>query len=75
MNLNEGQAKLVLNMIDIGSARGAWRGAELNAIGQLYDYINSHIQSKNQKVVPVNAATVATEPCVEANDAIKVAPK
>jgi hypothetical protein len=50
-------------MIDIGSARGAWRGVELASLGQLYDYIKSHLDGASAKVaeknvVPVNPATV-----------------
>lgn len=56
--LNEAQATLIINMIDIGSARGAWRGNELAAIGQLHDYLKSHINAAPQKPVPVNVSKV-----------------
>ena len=62
VQLNEVQATLIINMIDIGSARGAWRGNELAAIGQLHDHLKSHINASKtqgtQKPVPVNVAQV-----------------
>lgn len=54
VSFNESQAKLMINMIDVGCARGAWRGSELNLIGQLYEHISSHMQVKN----PQNPAVV-----------------
>lgn len=47
---NEAQARVILSIIDIGCARGAWRGPDLAAIGQMYDYINAHLQAKKPAV-------------------------
>jgi hypothetical protein len=62
LELNETQATLIINMIDIGSARGAWRGSELATIGQLHDYLKKQINAGKTvgtpNPVPVNPVPV-----------------
>ena len=48
---NETQAKVILSIIDVGCARGAWRGSDLASIGQMYDYINAHLQQSKKPQV------------------------
>jgi len=49
----------VLVVLDLASSRGAFRGAELQPVGQLYDKINKFLQ-----------AVMPPAPAAEANDSI-----
>ena len=60
VQFNEAQARMLLNIVDVGCMRGAWRGQDLAAIGQIYDYVNAHLQAK--KPTPVQPNVVSNVP-------------
>lgn len=60
VQLNEMQAKILVNLIDVGSQRGAWRGADLTPVGQLHDHIVEGLRAA-QKLATESAPAVKKE--------------
>lgn len=57
----------VLVVMDLASSRGAFRGAELQPVGQLYDKINKFLQAAMPQAAPQDgAASGAGESASEA---------
>jgi hypothetical protein len=69
INLNDLQNVLVV--IDLASNRGAFRGPELQPVGQLYDKINRFLQSViPPKTENVEDSTTTTQTSVVTSDGV-----
>ncbi len=83
IQLNEQHARTIINIIDIGCARGAWRGPELMTIGQLYEQIKFNLQGmqtavhqvqQGQAVVQQGQAAVPAALDRDSDNSIEVLP-
>ena len=62
VNITIADLQALVNLIDVASSRGAFRGAELTAVGTLYTKLATFLQ----QVTNAQPAAVSTEETVEA---------
>ena len=62
VNIKIADLQALVNLIDVASSRGAFRGAELTAVGTLYTKLATFLQ----QVTNSQPADVSTEATVEA---------
>ena len=67
VNITVADLQALVNLIDVASSRGAFRGAELTAVGTLYTKLATFLQ----QVTNAQPADVSTEETVEAKAANK----
>lgn len=61
--LNVSDLQLVLNLIELSSQRGTFKGAELSAVGALYDRLNTFVTqyTENNKTADSTDLDTSTE--------------
>ena len=52
----------LLVVVDLATSRGAFRGAELSQVGQVFDKLNTFLQSVAPPQQPQDASTAQTTP-------------
>jgi hypothetical protein len=61
-------------IVDLASKRGAFSGAELSAVGQVFDRLNTFLNTITQQASTSADETADTEPADEAADTTPEAP-
>jgi hypothetical protein len=62
--------QLVLNLIELTSQRGVFKGAELSAVGALYDRINTFVTQFTQTAKTADATNPVDTNPVDTNPAL-----